>query len=375
MLPWSSAPPDVLRAVLGFWPLPWRLAAEVLSRRWLEVAASASLWEDVEVPPELIGRLPALLWRHGHAMKRLTVIFRPGQPSVLTSAFSCCVQLTHLHLRSLRALRAETSNADDATTRKSTASEALGDTVEMPAATAEVLRVPSLRSLVLEHLPYFVLHWFSHHTGSSVATVQAHWLAQIFPALEDLTCDYLLVCREGSGLARLPSLRRLAFAAVVADGGKTGSSRSWNTAGCSCDLKAVAQAAPDLEMLQVRSPRFNSSRMSCGPGQSVEDMPLVCRWFCAVCLADLRGVGSLFPSLRRLDVDMLRDLDDQEREAVEADGLADFLGLLPQGTQQVKRPPLLVRVSGATAAFSSVRAAAAKCTEHVTLEVLQELSV
>lgn len=354
----SSWPLDVLRACLGFWPLRQRVEAECLSRRWQEAAADAALWSDLDLA-EAVDALPTVLGRGRAARLRrlvLTVNLQGMGLQALLASVATCSQLTRLSLRGLRGL--DLMKRDHA------------------------VRLPVLRTLELEYLPYFVLRWYSHSTGLRAATVSAAWVAECCPSLEELVCDYLQVAEPAKGEAadargtrgetegdarllglrpharraaaggppgeradrsdpaagvlrpELTKLRCLSFVAVVRVEAEAG---VWNDASCCCDLSAVAGFAPGLQRLELRCPRMHLGRVSRRPGQSVDDLAAMCRRFCATSLSSLRHVCGLLPELRELHITALKEGTSEVLKA-SGDCLATFLGLQLAGTRLPSEP-------------------------------------
>lgn len=330
MNPLCTGPLDVLRTCLGFWPLEQRLASALISRRWQEAGLLAELWAELDVPAELCGKLPNMFERHGKSVRRLSIATRIPLFEGLPANLFLCRCLEYLNLRGLRGRDLTIGDWDEAT-------------------------MPSLRVLVLEHAPYFLLSRYSHHTGVPAATVPVAWVAKAFPNLHDLSCAYLQI---DSPCTMLPHLKSLSFVAVVRDRDKLA---LWNTANCSVNLEAVAEIAPNLERIEVRYPQPHLGRMSCRPGLSIEDLLWTCRRFCATSLDDISGICKLFPRLHQLDVATLHDDIGAEQEFP---GLVDFLGI------SAEQKPLLLRAGGSASFVSWLRSAVRECRPDVTLEAV-----
>ncbi|CAE8638142.1 unnamed protein product [Polarella glacialis] len=140
---------------------------------------------------------------------------------------------------------------------------------------------------------------------------------------EQVTAETLPANAQTLRAQQFESLKDLSFVAVV-----TGSGNVWNSKKCRRDLHAVARVAPGLERLALRNPKISVGRMTRRPGQAIEVLARISRQFCATYPEELLGVGKLLPSLRQLDVEVMKDMppfDQSFTSALRSSGLAEVM--------------------------------------------------
>jgi len=167
-------------------------------------------------------------------------------------------------------------------------------------------------------MPYFVLGQYSHYTGVLSATVPLQWVVGAFPNIEDLACDYLEI---GGALASPCNLKTLSLVACVISGDRPA---MWGCQNCNRDVSLIAKVTPQLEHLVFRDPRVHFGRMRHMPGQSTDELLWMCRWFCAMDVAELRYICKFLPALLCLTIATMRD---DTSDALQGMCLDKYLGV------------------------------------------------